>query len=371
MKKNLLVKISVLAVSIVFISWGSTGHDKINTDASLSFNNHMSQFNVWTNTLAEHASDADYRKDSDPAEAPKHYIDIDSYYSFLITGRIPQTWDSIVGAYGIAFVSGNGILPWATVTTVDTLRACFRRNDWDKAVLVAADLGHYVGDGHMPLHITQNYNGQNTGNSGIHSRYESSMINDNIDQIIYQGDSLTVITDINKFVFNYIYHNNTFVDSVLEADDYAKQEAGGSTSSWAYDQALWNKTKDFTIPLFKNASHALAELIYTAWVQAGSPSMSAASVFEHDMNNAVFLDQNIPNPVLNSTVIQYSIVNSNNVLLQVVGATGNLIETITDEYKAAGNYSLVWKPKNLSGGIYYLVLKTGKSTDVKKMVLTE
>jgi hypothetical protein len=371
LNKNLLTKFALLAVSVVLTSWGSTGHEKINRNSSLSFSQEMSQFNVWTNTLADHASDADYRKNSDPTEAPKHFIDIDSYYGFIVTGRIPQTWDSIIAAYHSDFVNDNGILPWATVTTVDTLRACFQRNDWAKAVLVASDLGHYVGDGHMPLHITENYNGQNSGNYGIHSRYETTMINNYRDLINYEGDSLQFITNVNQYVFDYIYHNYTYKDSVLDADDYAMVLSGGDEYSTIYKQALWDNTKGFTIPLFKNASHALAELIYTAWVQAGSPSMTAASVFEQDANNAVFLDQNIPNPFLNSTQISYSLLRNSNVLLQVKDAAGNIIETLSDEYKTVGCFSTEWKPRNLPAGIYYLVLKTGNSIGVKKMVLIE
>jgi hypothetical protein len=41
---------------------------------------------------------------------------------------------------------------------------------------VAADIGHYVADMHQPLHLTRNYNGQLTGNYGIHARYEGQMI---------------------------------------------------------------------------------------------------------------------------------------------------------------------------------------------------
>lgn len=120
----------------------------------------MSQFNVWVSLLAEHASDADIRKAWDPTEGPKHYIDIDNYPEFLNTGHIPTTLDSVIALHGNDFVYDNGILPWATLTTFDSLQACFEREDWDNAVLFAADLGHYIADGHMPMHITRNYNGQ-------------------------------------------------------------------------------------------------------------------------------------------------------------------------------------------------------------------
>jgi hypothetical protein len=271
--KNLIVKTAVPLIALILISWGSTGHYKINTAASLSYNAQMSQFTYWTTTLADHASDADIRKNTDPTEAPKHYIDIDSYSEFVLQGKIPQTLDSVILLHGSTFVYNNGILPWATLICFDSLRNCFARHDWSKAVLFASDLGHYVADGHMPLHITENYDGQLSGNSGIHSRYESTMINAYIGQINYAGMDISVIPNVNQYIFSYLYSNYIYVDSVLAADNYAKSVSGGSTTSTAYKTALWGETKGFTIPLFRNASHALTELIYTAWVLAGSPAM--------------------------------------------------------------------------------------------------
>jgi hypothetical protein len=362
LKIHLLAKICLLTISVVLISWGSTGHYKINTCAALSYNAEMSQFTAWTLTLAQHASDADSRKSFDPNEAPKHYIDIDNYPEFILNGRIPQTLDSIIQAHGGSFVLGNGILPWATKVTFDSLRKCFERYDWDKAVLVAADLGHYVGDGHMPLHITSNYNPGN-----LHSRYESTMIDAYITEINYQGAEISVIPDVNKYIFNYIYKNNIYVDSLIAADTYAKKF--GSTSGAAYKAALWNKSAHFTIPLFRNASHALTELIYTAWVMAGSPSMLLhTSIFSPDAGKSSSLGQNIPNPFVHSTTINYSLTKNTDLLLQVRDAYGKTVTTILNEHKSPGSYSLEWSPENMSGGIYYLVMKTSESVQVQKIM---
>ena len=80
MKKQLIRITGIIILSFVLISWGGTGHYKINYATSLSFNQEMSQFYSWTNTLASHASDADSRKSWDSSESPKHYIDIDNSY---------------------------------------------------------------------------------------------------------------------------------------------------------------------------------------------------------------------------------------------------------------------------------------------------
>jgi len=348
------------------MSWGSTGHYKINTACGLSFNAQMSQFNAWITTLADHASDADDRKSWDPNEAPKHYIDIDSYGEFIANGRIPQTLDSVIAIHGASFVYDKGILPWATLTAYDSLEKCFERLDWAKAVLFAADLGHYVADGHMPLHITENYNGQNSGNNGIHSRYESTMINANIAQITYEGANITEIENVNQYVFDYLYNNYSYVDSVLDADTYARTLAG-NTNSTTYKQALWNETRDFTIILFKNASHSLTELIYTAWVQAGSPLISSASIDTPVTEASFYLEQNMPNPFKNSTRINFSITDNLEVQMEVYDESGRLMATLAEGQKAPGHYSIDWIPGNLRAGIYYLVLKSGDLVNIKKM----
>ena len=367
MKKLLLSTIALLAMSVLLTSWGSVGHRKISEASSASFNQQMQDFQTWVSFLRDHASDADSRKNSDPTESPKHYIDIDNYADFIAKGRIPQTYDSINSMFGSTTVLLNGILPWATLNTFDSLRNCFQRRDFIKAQVFAADLGHYVADGHMPLHITKNYDGQLTGSTGLHSRYESTMIGSYISQITYTGESINEISDVHQYIFDYLYANYTFVDSVYAADTYAKTL--GTTSSAAYKTALWTKTKSFTVPLFHRASHALAELIYTAWVQAGSPSIInfTSSGDPLSPGNSV-LEQNTPNPFKSSTRINYNLKENTKVQIDVLNINGTPIATIVKGPIAKGSHSFEWTPDNVPAGSYYLVMKTGKFTEVKKIV---
>src|ERR1035437_1713276 len=172
--------ISLFILVILLSSWGSVGHKIINSKCPTSFPETMTGFQIWMDSLANNASNADTRKNKDPNESPKHFIDIDSYSEFNSTGRIASTYDSIVSQHGSSTVISYGILPWATLNMYDTLKVDFQKLKWHKAMLDASDLGHYVADGHMPLHITANYDGQKTNQSGIHSRYESDMVGDYI-----------------------------------------------------------------------------------------------------------------------------------------------------------------------------------------------
>lgn len=328
----------------------------------------MKDFQDWVDFLRNHASDADYRKSSDNTESPKHYIDIDNYTDFNTKGRIPQTLDSVNNIYGSAFVIDNGTLPWATKNTFDSLRNCMQRRDFAKAQIFAADLGHYVADGHMPLHITKNYNGQLTGTTGIHSRYETTMINTYVSQIIYTGENISEISNVNQYIFDYLYKNYTYCDSVLTADSYAKTLASGNTSSTIYKTTLWAQSKGFTVDLFKRASHALAELIYTAWIQAGSPSLiNTAATDPLAPSNAV-LEQNTPNPFSSTSLINYTLRENTKVLMQVFDVNGTAVATLINDTLPEGPHSCEWTPDNIPSGLYYIVLNTGKFIQVKKMV---
>ena len=374
MIKQFVTIIAVIAFSLTLISWGGTGHSKISNKSSLSFNSEMSEFNAWVTYLTDKASYADDRKSWDNEEGKKHYIDIDNYNDFKNTGKIEQNYVSAVYKYGLSFIYDNGTLPWATQVTFDSLKNCFIRHDWAKAKAFAADLGHYVADGHMPMHITDNFDGGNTGNNGIHSRYESTMINGYSSSIIYTGSSIAAITDVNQYIFNYIYYNNKYVDSVLIADNYAVTLAGGTRnnttySSSTYKQALWDKSKGFTVRLFKNASHALAELIYTAWVQAGKPSLATSDEQIINPQFTEVLEQNTPNPFNSYTTIRYNLTENSDVTIQIKDVIGNSVTTLIKGFKPAGNYTIDWTPKNLNEGIYFLVLDTKKLHQVKKMLL--
>ena len=328
----------------------------------------MAQFSLWPSYLADHASDADDRKDTDPTEVPKHYIDIDNYSEFNSTHTIPQTWDAVIAAHGTYFVNNEGILPWATLATYDSLKNAFLHSDWNKALFFAADLGHYVADGHMPLHITKNYNGDYSGNDGIHSRYESTMVYYFNSQITYLGDTVKIIPDVNQYVFNYLYQNYSYVDSILIADDYATAAASGSTSGSVYRNALWNKSKKFTILLFKNASHALAELIYNAWVEAGSPPVGSVGINEPVVNNDIVI-QSYPNPFSNSTKISFQLNEyRENISLSIYNSAGCLVEQLCDGEYDNGMYSVNWNPGQIKCGIYYVVFNNGNAANYHKMV---
>ncbi|MCX6245704.1 MAG: T9SS type A sorting domain-containing protein [Bacteroidetes bacterium] len=277
-----------------------------------------------------------------------------------------MTLDSVTNIYGISFVLSNGTVPWATIATFDSVKACFQRNDFGKASLFAADLGHYVADGHQPFHITKNYDGQSTGQNGIHSRYESHMIGTYSSSIVYPDDTAQFISDVPGYIFTYLYYNYQYIDSVLLADQYA-QSVAGNTNSTAYYQALWTRTGAFTTELFRRASYSLSSLIYTAWVQAGKPD--GISVLSPDPPT---LGLNVPNPFSGRTTIPLQInLNNQKVILKVYDSAGKIVATLVDGRMNKGTHQVTWDASGYPAGVYYYVLHSGDSALSRKMILVK
>ncbi len=274
-KFNLL---AVLLFSVLFIrpafSWGEKGHKLISKEAVNFLPAEMHAFIKWGDYLSEHAADADFRKKEDKTEGPKHYIDIDFYKEFL-EGHMIQNKEKLVAKYGMDKVIKEGVLPWATLDTFLKLTQAFKDKDKTEALRLAADLGHYVADGHQPMHTVMNYNGQFTGQKGVHARYEIHMVDEHLKDLqeAFRPRPAGFVKEPLDYIFNYISDANSVCKVLFKADDLATVITG-SKNSEDYYRLLWFRTNYITKIQFNRAAEDFAALMYTAWVNGGKPSFA-------------------------------------------------------------------------------------------------
>jgi len=86
------------------------------------------------------------------------------------------------------------------------------------------------------------------------------------------------------------------------------------------------------------------------------------------------LHQNHPNPFNPSTTISYSLAEASEVKLVVYNITGQVVATLLDDYREAGEHSVVWdgndeSGRHVSSGIYFYTIRAGQFTDSRKMIL--
>ena len=251
-------------------AWGSRTHEIINRRAVDAMPEPARA--AWQSLavpLGMHASDADARKGSDPNERTRHYIDIDFFEAHPFTG-VPRSMEGMRKKYGAEDAVKWGVAPWAIEECYRMLVLSLERGDWSSAGAWAADLGHYVGDTHQPLHVTVNYDGQKTGNKGIHLRFEIHMMDRH-----YQETAIEVLEaptpgeDILEFAFGWIAEAYPGMDTILEGDDAAR--AVDPDYGPEYLEALWGVTSDVAQTQVSRAVRDLSALYTAAWEASGSP----------------------------------------------------------------------------------------------------
>jgi hypothetical protein len=156
------------------------------------------------------------------------------------------------------------------------LRDAFRQlstNDLsrDNIKLFSAVLSHYVGDSFQPFHACANYDGQLTGQSGIHARFESDLFDRMQGRLHVAPVPLHTIPNAREFVFATLTDSFKDVDAILAADKAAVQ--GRTAYDEGYFEAMTNRTGPILEARINGAINGVASLITQAWIDAGRPAL--------------------------------------------------------------------------------------------------
>ena len=79
--------------------------------------------------------------------------------------------------------------------------------------------------------------------------------------------------------------------------------------------------------------------------------------------------QNYPNPFNSQTAIEYYLLDSEHVSLDIYDLLGRKIKTIIDEYQTQGVHRIVWDARSRSTGIYFYRIVIGDYAESKSMIL--
>lgn len=273
---------------MLMCSWGFFAHRQINRLAVFTVPAPLFGFyKANIEYLTEHAVDADKRRYSDEAEACRHYLDADHYEQLPPIDTIPKYWKQAVEKYTEDTLKAYGIVPWHIHIMTFRLTEAFKQKDKRKILRLSADLGHYVADAHVPLHATENYNGQLTGQNGIHGFWESrlpELFSNNYD--FFTGKAHH-IEDVQQAAWVAVNGSFAAVDSVLRLerelskqfpDDrkYAFEQKGNMTVrvySKEYAAAYDRLMGDMVERRMRASVILVGSLWYTAWVNAGQPDL--------------------------------------------------------------------------------------------------
>ena len=269
--------ILVFAGASQSFGWGFFAHRWIHRHAILQLPMPLQAFyQTVADSVVEKSIDPDLRIKHDASERWHHYIDIDHYDDFPFN-KLPRAYETAVATFSCDTLLAYGDAPWHIDRTLNDLTVAMRLKEKKTIVQLSADIGHYVADIHVPLHTTLNYDGQRSGQHGIHSRFEREMIERFQDRYEFVPGKVETIADATAAAFEIILNSYVWVDNILHADAKARAPI-----------KKYETREDFDAPYYENLQAALggmaekqmnaaatrvAAFWYTAWVRAGKPQL--------------------------------------------------------------------------------------------------
>ncbi|MDQ5929153.1 MAG: hypothetical protein QG594_931 [Bacteroidota bacterium] len=316
MKKLKLQTICTLLIvaiaGFISISWGIVGHERINKAAVLAlpeplltfFYNHI-DFVTQESTVPDIRKYALKYKE----EGPRHYFDMEN---FGAKDSIPHNFEAASKKYDAKFLSTNGMLPWYICEMMQKLTNAFKEKNRAEILFLAADLGHYIGDAHMPLHTSDNHDGQLTNQKGIHALWESRLPELFVENYNFTVDAPTYIENVEQHTWQLMDDTHSLVAPLLAADKALRAsktenqifvtDAQGKVEKTKYNAAKFSDEyatqlhKDLNGMVEKQMKKAITQTAsywYTAWVNAGKPDLTNLDAPELTKRNAKALKQEL------------------------------------------------------------------------------
>lgn len=286
--KRIFISLCLLAFYLPAWCWGFYAHQQINYHAVFLLPPEMMVlYKPHIAFISEHAVDPDKRRYAVPGEAARHYIDIDHYGAYPYAA-LPRKWSEAVAKYGEDSLQAYGIVPWHIQTMLGRLTDAFKTKKFALIMKYSAEIGHYIGDAHVPLHACSNHNGQFTNQKGIHGFWESRvpelLAEKEFDFFIGKAD---YINNPGDFIWKRVLESARAADTVLQTErqltlafppdkKYAFEERNGVVIrqySTAFTKAFNTKLDGMIERRMRQSIYAIASFWYTAWVNAGQPDL--------------------------------------------------------------------------------------------------
>ena len=220
---------------------------------------------------------------------------------------MPRKWNDAVEKFTEDTLIAYGIVPWHIQTIYNRLVKAFSDKDVEYILRNASDLGHYVADTHVPLHTSLNYNGQLTGQKGIHAFWESrlpELFSDNYNFLVGTANYRYSVLDV---AWETVEQSHGALDSVLDFDkqltatferdkQYSYEKRGQKTikvRSEGFSAEYHQMLNGMVESRLRKSVKTIGDLWYSAWVDAGQPILEGMLESEHPYVEELIIDHKI------------------------------------------------------------------------------
>lgn len=276
--------------------WGFWAHKRINRLAVFRLPVEMQVFyKKYIDYLSENAVNPDKRRYAVVGEAERHFIDLDVYGDSALT-VLPKSWHAAVRKIGEDSLRKHGIVPWHVQLAASQLTAAFKEKNTARILRMSADLGHYIADAHVPLHTTRNYNGQFTGQDGVHGFWESRLPELFAEHYDMWLGPVVYRKDIARDIWKAVEDSHAAMDSVLlfekrltegfKADKKYSFELRNNMLTRTHSREFSEKYHRMLAGQVEKRMRASVQMVgdvwYTCWINAGQPDLGQLANAEAD-----------------------------------------------------------------------------------------
>ncbi|MEP6927572.1 MAG: zinc dependent phospholipase C family protein [Ginsengibacter sp.] len=280
------------SINLLF-AWGAWGHKHINRASVFALPDGMQRFYYnHIDFITEGSVVPDLRRGilNDKTESARHYINLEDFGNISVA-TFPKSPQDAYAKYDSVFLNKSGYLPWYIQSLTEKLTQAFKKRTKSEILFISAELGHYVGDAHVPLHTASNYNGQFTDQKGVHALWETQIPELLGDNYNFKTEGAKYIADIPAETWNIIVRTHGLADTLLANEKQIRQ--GFDKSKMYKKDSLGQNILYYSQPVFSddyarqfnNSMKGMVEnqlrlsildvasYWYTAWVNGGSPDL--------------------------------------------------------------------------------------------------
>ena len=183
---------------------------------------------------------------------------------------VPHTEKEMKARYGDQGTA-IGRLPWLIQDSYAQLVAAFKSGDKVKILTESDVLALFVAEVHNPLALTDNADGQKTGQHGLWIRSSVKLVEAMKDRLKVEPDAARYLDEPDEYVFSIIEASYVWLDNLLYADMLARKGKAGYGEIF-FESFEMRGGRNIADRLSRAAEDA-GSYWYTAWTVAGRPEL--------------------------------------------------------------------------------------------------
>jgi hypothetical protein len=205
-----------------------------------------------------------------PARGPERRFLVDRLLAFPFA-ELPRSEAQLAAKYGDK-ADGVGRLPWLVQESYARLLDAMRGPDKEKILAESDVLAGLVVDLRSPLNLTDNYDGQRTGQHGLWVRIVERLPQALGKDLKLSPDAANYLDDPKEYVFSIMLASYVWVDNVLYLDELARRGKSGYGDPY-YEDLARRVGPILRTQMLGPAAEDAGSFWYTAWTVAGRPEL--------------------------------------------------------------------------------------------------